>query len=184
MSNHHVCPWWLAYSFDNPLRRLIHSPREILSAYVKEGMTAIDIGCGMGFFTLGLAELVGDTGLVIAADLQQQMLDIMLKRATGKGLAHRIIPQRANPTAIGVTTPVDFGLAFWMIHEVPDPTIFFKEVKAILKPSAKLLYAEPAWHVSASKYQKILAVAEKTGLSMSMALKIRFSRAALLENKA
>jgi hypothetical protein len=71
-----------------------------------------------------------------------------------------------------------------MIHEVPDPTIFFKEVKAILKPSAKLLYAEPAWHVSASKYQKILAVAEKTGLSMSMALKIRFSRAALLENKA
>jgi ubiquinone/menaquinone biosynthesis C-methylase UbiE len=183
MSNHHVCPWWLAYTFDNPLRRLIHNPGKILSAYVKKGMTVIDIGCGMGFFTLGLAELVGDTGMVIAVDLQQQMLDIMVKRATGKGLAHRIIPHRADPTAIGVTTPVDFGLAFWMIHEVPAPALFFKEVAVILKPAAKLLYAEPAFHVPAGKYNEILAVAEKTGLSMNMTLAIRFSRAALLQNK-
>lgn len=183
MSNHHVCPWWFAYTFDNPLRRLIHNPRKIFSAYVKEGMTVIDIGCGMGYFTLGLAELVGDGGRVIAVDLQQQMLDIMAKRATGRGLSHRIIPHRAGPTAIGVTTPVDFGLAFWMIHEVPFPELFFKEVATILKPAAKLFYAEPAFHVSSKKYNEILAVAKKKGLSMNMTLAIRFSRAALLENK-
>ena len=57
MSDHHVCPWWLAYTFDNPLRRLIHNPRDIFSGYVKEGMTVMDVGCGMGYFTLGLAEL-------------------------------------------------------------------------------------------------------------------------------
>ena len=98
MSDHHVCPWWLAYTFDNPLRRLIHNPRKIFSDYVQEGMTVVDIGCGMGYFSLGLAELVGDEGQVISVDLQQEMLDITLKRATKKGLEHRIILNRAAPT--------------------------------------------------------------------------------------
>lgn len=183
MSDHHVCPWWLAYTFDNPLRRLAHNPRKILGAHVHDGMTVLDIGCGMGHFTLGLAELVGDGGKVIAIDLQQQMLDIMLKRAARKGLAHRIIAHRAKPDAIGITTPADFGLAFWMIHEVPEPAPFFNEIAKILKPAAKLLYAEPAFHVPARKYNDILAVAEKAGFSIGSTLAVLFSRAVLLKNK-
>lgn len=181
MSSQHVCPWWLAYTFDNPLRGLIHNPGKILSAYVKEGMTVIDIGCGMGHFTLGLAELVGDAGKVIAVDLQQQMLNIMLKRAARRGLAQRIRPHCAKPASIGITTPVDFGLAFWMIHEVADPAILFKEVAAILKPSAKILYAEPTFHVPEKRYNEILAAAGKSGIKKIRSLAIRFSRAALLE---
>jgi len=181
MSDHRVCPWWLAYSFDNPLRRLIHNRERLLARYVREGMTVMDVGCGMGYFTLGLAELVGNSGRVIAVDLQQEMLNIMLKRAVRKGLKPRITPHRAEPESIGVTTPVDFVLAFWMVHEVPDPEIFFQEVAAILKPGAKLLYAEPTFHVPAGKFHEILAVAAKTGLKINRMLAIRFSRAALLE---
>lgn len=183
MPDNHVCPWWLAYTFDNPLRRLIHNPRKILSGYVKKGMTVMDIGCGMGYFTLALAEIVGDTGKVIGVDLQQQMLDIMLERAEKKGLAHHIIPHRSSPSAIGITTPLDFVLAFWMIHEVPDPAVFFKETAAILKPSAKLLYAEPVFHVSKKTYKETLAVADDAGLNFCKPLAIGFSRAALLGKK-
>ena len=180
MSDHHVCPWWLAYTFDNPLRRLIHNPRAIFSGYVKEGMTVMDVGCGMGYFTLGLAELVGDAGKVIAVDLQQQMLDITLKRATKKSLEHRIILHRAAPTAIGFTTPVDFVLAFWMVHETPDPEKFFAETVSILKSTGKIIYTEPAFHVSDKQYRKILSAAQKSGLKKSQDLKIAFSRATLL----
>jgi ubiquinone/menaquinone biosynthesis C-methylase UbiE len=180
MTDQHVCPWWLAYAFDNPLRHLIHHPRTLLGSYVKRGMTVMDIGCGMGHFTLGLAELVGETGQVIAVDLQQQMLEVMLQRSAKKGFASRIIPRRADPMAINVSTPVDFTLAFWMVHEVPDPACFFKEVAAILKPAAKLLYAEPVFHVSAEKYGEFLALAEDTGLRIIGSPAIRFSRAALL----
>jgi len=181
MSNHHVCPWWLAYTFDNPLRRLIHNPKDMFFDYVKEGMTVMDIGCGMGYFTLGLAELVGDTGKVIAIDLQKEMLDIMLKRATKKGLAKRIIPHHAESDSINISTPADFVLAFWMVHETPDPEFFFKEITAILKPSAKLLYTEPSFHVLEKRYNEILAAAEKSGLKINLNLSIHFSRAALLE---
>jgi len=26
-----ICPWWLAYTFDNPLRRFLHDPATLLS---------------------------------------------------------------------------------------------------------------------------------------------------------
>jgi len=181
MSDHHVCPWWLAYTFDNPLRRLIHNPKAMFAEYVKKGMTVMDIGCGMGYFTLGLAELVGDEGRVIAIDLQQRMLDIMVKRVTKKGLAKRVIQHRAEPDSINNTTQVDFILTFWMVHEVPDPALFFKEVAAILKPSARLFYAEPSFHVPEKRFTEILAAADRNGLKKTRNLSIRFSRAALLE---
>jgi len=183
MPDHHVCPWWLAYTFDNPIRRLIHNPKNIFGQHVKKGMTVMDIGCGMGYFTLALAEMVGDCGRVVAVDVQQKMLDIMLKRAARKGLAARIIPHLCEPESLGVTTPADFILAFWMIHEVADPANFFLEIMTVLKHSAKLLYAEPALHVSEEKYNAILALAEKAGLKKTMTLTVRFSRATLLEIK-
>ena len=65
----HVCTWWHAYSFDNPLRKLIHKPKRILGAYVKDGMTVMDVGCGMGHFSIGMANLVGEQGKVIASNL-------------------------------------------------------------------------------------------------------------------
>jgi len=183
MSSHHVCPWWLAYTFDNQLRRLVHDPGTILRPYIRPGMRVIDLGCGMGFFTLGLAALVGDAGQVLAVDLQQEMLDIMRKRARRKGLDHRISAHRASPEALGITGRFDFGLAFWMVHEVKEPASFFRELAAILKPAAKLLYVEPAFHVRAREFMEVLAAAEKTGFCRRSAPDIRFSRSALLENR-
>ena len=59
-----VCPWWGGYFIDNRLRRLLHDPQKILRPYVKPGMTAMDIGCGMGLFSIEMARLVGDNGQV------------------------------------------------------------------------------------------------------------------------
>jgi predicted RNA methylase len=64
----HVCPWWLAYTFDNPLRGLLHQPAQILDGLVGQGDTVIDMGCGIGFFSLGLARIVGAAGHVLAID--------------------------------------------------------------------------------------------------------------------
>ena len=50
--NHHVCPWWFAYTFDNPVRKLFHNPHKIFGGSIREGMTAMDIGCGMGYFSI------------------------------------------------------------------------------------------------------------------------------------
>ncbi len=57
-----VCPWWLGYLLASRLRRLWEDPRTILAPYVREDMTVLEPGPGMGFFTLELARLVGSSG--------------------------------------------------------------------------------------------------------------------------
>jgi len=114
---------------------------------------------------MAMAELVAEDGTVTAVDLQQEMLNVMFKRAQKKGLARRIVIHQAESDSINCSASVDFILAFWMVHEVPDPVFFFKEAAAILKSSAKLLYTEPAFHVSKKKYQAILAAALDAGLT-------------------
>ena len=113
-----VCPWWFAYTFDNPVRRWLHNPHKILSPYVAEGDTAVDIGCGMGPFTVELARLVGPGGRVIAVDLQDKMLQRVKERVNKAGLADRVQLHRCTPDSLDLTEQADFALAFWMAHEV------------------------------------------------------------------
>jgi cyclopropane fatty-acyl-phospholipid synthase-like methyltransferase len=174
-----VCPWWLAYSFDNPLRRLFQNPDRILGDYVKPGQTVMDIGCGLGYFSLALARLVGEKGKVIAVDLQPQMHRGLLRRAERAGLHWRIQPHLSRRDSLGVKEPVDFALAFWMVHEVDNKTAFFEEVRGVMKPEALFLVAEPSIHVTASEFQKTVDIAHQTGLVSSDAPRIRFSRAVI-----
>jgi ubiquinone/menaquinone biosynthesis C-methylase UbiE len=150
----HTCPWWLIFTFDNPLRRLIHDPEKILEPYVESGDTVLDVGCGMGFFSLGLARLVGKEGKVIAADLQEQMLAGLKKRAERAGLLECIQPQLSTPDRIGAAEPVDFALAFWMVQEVSQPEDFLRQIYELLRPKGKFLIAEPRIHVSGGPSSK------------------------------
>ena len=179
--NTHVCPWWLAYTFENPLRRILHNPQKMLSEYVRPGQTVVDIGCGMGYFSLGLAKLVGPSGRVISVDLQQEMLDTALKRASKKGLAQRITPHKCEPDKIGLEEKVDFILLFWMVHEVPNLDSFFSELKSMMKPGAKILMAEPKFHVSKNQVMKAIESAEKSGLKEVPVKNVSVSHTCLFE---
>jgi len=175
-----VCTWWIAYTFDNPLRRLIHKPQKVLGDYVKEGMTVMDVGCGMGHFTIGMAGLVGLTGKVIAVDLQQKMLDVTGNRARRAGLSDRIFAYLCQADDIGIEVSTEFILAFWMVHELPDQENFFKQLKTRLAAEGKILVAEPKMHVTAQAFERTLDTAQSCGLQCIERPDIRFSRTALL----
>jgi ubiquinone/menaquinone biosynthesis C-methylase UbiE len=179
----HVCPWWMGYFIDTPLRRLIHNPVKILRPYVKPGITVIDVGCGMGIFSIAMARLVGDEGRVIAVDLQPKMLDVMLRRARRAGVAHRITPHRCAADRLGLEIPADFMLAFAMVHEVPDTKNFFRQVYACLKPEGQFLVAEPRLHVRPAAFQKMLILAQELGLSIAEHPQISRSRSVVFVKK-
>lgn len=177
----HICPWWLAYTFDNPLRKLFHKPLKILGPYVKEGMTVLDAGCGMGYFSIAMARMTGEGGRVLAMDLQQKMLDILRKRAERAGLSDRIETRLCSPESIGVKEKVDFALSFWMVHEVPDAQNLFKDVRAVLRAGSRFLMAEPVMHVTSGEFEKSIKMADSEGLVIMERPRIFFSRAALFE---
>ncbi len=176
----HVCPWWFCYTFDNPLRRLFHDPEPLLAPFVKPGMTAVDIGCGMGYFTIPLARITGPGGRVIAVDLQQRMLDALLRRALKAGMADRITLHRCQKESLGVDGPADFALAFWMAHEVPDKPRFFREIFAFLEQEGRLLLVEPKYHVTRGTFERTLAVCREAGFRLVDQPAVALSRAVLL----
>ena len=106
----HVCPWWCCFTFDNPIRRLFHDPVGILSPYVGPGNTAIDIGPGMGFFTVAMCGLVGADGRVIAVDIQERMLESLSRRVRRRNLADRLETHLATPVGLGIASRADFIL--------------------------------------------------------------------------
>ena len=177
----HLCPWWLAYTFDNPLRRIFHKPEELFAPYLTEGMTAVDLGCGMGYFAIGMAKLVGETGKILAVDVQEKMLDTLMKRARKAGVANRITTFLCDENSIGIHTEVDFALAFWMVHETPDQSGFLRQVHAGLKKSGKLLIAEPKGHVTGAEFKKTVAIAQKSGFTRIDSPIISLSHAAVFK---
>ena len=174
-----VCPWWLCLTFDNSLRWLIHNPERILAGLVQQDQTALDLGCGMGYFSIPLARLVGPEGVVICIDLQAQMLAGVRRCAERAGVADRIRLCQAETDHLELTETADFALAFWMLHEVPDQLAFLAEVRAWLKPDGRLLVVEPRIHVDGAAFARSAELARSTGLEPLAYPAVALSRAVL-----
>jgi len=182
-----VCPVWVGHLLASPLRRLLQDPRKILSPHLREGMTALDVGSAMGFFSLPMAGLVGPSGRVVCVDLQEGMLRSLERRARQAGLAERLEIRRCSPATLdlgGWAGRIDFALAFAVVHEVPDRAHLFAEIHAALKPGGGLLLAEPRGHVKPPDFERTLEAAAGAGFEPAGAPEIRRSHAALLRKAA
>jgi len=176
----YVCPAEFSVSLDNKFRRLFHNPMRILKDYIAAGMTVIDLGCGPGYFTEALAKLVGEGGRVIAADLQQKMLDKVDRKIRGTDLEGRVEMHLCQHDRIGISQKADFVLAFWMVHEVPDQQRMFGELKELLSPGGRILVIEPKIHVTAREFNNMINHIESAGLKIIERPKVALSRSLLL----
>ena len=181
--NNRVCPVWMAYTFDNPLRKLIHNPKKMFREYVKEGMSVMDIGCGLGCFSIGLAKMVGKRGKVYSVDLQKGMLERLMKRAEKANVSDIIHIHQCSADKIGIENKLDFVLVFWMIHETPDALDFLKQIHTLLNPDGILFLSDPKMHVSKECFDETIAEATKIGFQIISKPKIIMSRTVILSKR-
>lgn len=167
-TSNNVCPVWLAYTFLLPLRKYQHDPVKILSPYVREGMSAMDYGCAMGWFSIPMAKMTGSHGKVYCVDIQKKMLERLQKRAV-KNKVENIL----RPLLVGkdykpdeLSGALDFALLFAVVHEVPDKKKLFNDIFRMLKPGGKMLFAEPKGHVTADDFEKSVNMACSAGLTV------------------
>lgn len=180
----HVCPWWVGCLLATPLRRLIHDPDEILSPFLRPGMTVLEPGPGMGFFTIPIARMVGEGGCVYALDIQEKMLNGLQSRARKAGVDARILPRLVKPHSMDIADlygKVDLVCAFAVVHELPNPDAFFSEASAALKQDGLLLFAEPSGHVSPAQFEEELQAAKRNGMQVLSRPTVRRSRSAVLK---
>ncbi len=179
-----LCPAWLSFTLTNVFRRMAHDPARILGPFLRAGDTAIDVGCGPGFFTVPMARIVGERGLVVAVDIQPEMLEKTRRSAERAGVAGRVRLHLAAKDRLGLDVQADLALVFWTAHEVENLEIFFAEIRAALKPEGLLLLVEPRWHVPKRRYAEIVAAAVKAGFEPHETEPIWLSRAAVLRPAA
>ncbi|MCF8298933.1 MAG: class I SAM-dependent methyltransferase [Saprospiraceae bacterium] len=168
-TDNHVCPWWMGYLLANPVRKLGHNPNKLLKDYIKPGMNVIDIGSAMGFFTLPMANLVGKNGSVIAIDVQEKMLSTLKKKADKSDYSNNIDCRLASSASLNISDQIgqiDFALAFYVIHEIPNQKNVFEQVFKSLKKGAKLLVSEPKGHVSLEKMSETIDHALAAGFKI------------------
>jgi ubiquinone/menaquinone biosynthesis C-methylase UbiE len=183
----HVCPVWIGYFLAHPIRKLFHNPMRILASHIKPGMTVLDVGCAMGFFTIPAAEMVGKSGRVIAVDLQPKMLEKLKKRAAKAKVADRIETRACQADSVGLLdleSQVDVVLAIAMVHETPNPENLIAELSRCLKPEGRLLVAEPRGHVSDAAFGDTLGWAADAGLTTLSRPKIGKTHSAWLTKPA
>jgi len=166
-----------------PVRRIGQNPDKMLAPCVTSGMTVLEVGPGMGFFSLPMARMVGPSGKVVCLDVQPRMIDALRNRAAEAGLADRMDARVCETTSLGIADlagQVDFALLFAVVHEIPDPPRLFGEMAQAMKPGARCLIAEPKFHVLTAAFAQTVAAAARQGLQLLDRPRIWGSHTALL----
>lgn len=184
MENNHICPWWMGYFLINPLRRFSDNPEKMFQPYLKPGMTVIDYGCAMGYFSIPLARMVGPSGKVHCFDIQDKMLKKLNERTRKRNLQKIIsshLIQRNNETDFKrLEQSADFALLFAVAHEVPDQKKLFKTIHRMLKAGSLLYFAEPPLHVKPEDFNQSVSYAEQAGFILEKSIMNSKSHSVLL----
>jgi len=176
-----------AAHLDTKFRRFLYRPDRLAERYVKPGDRVLDFGCGPGFFTREFAKRVGEEGLVISADLQEGMLDIVSTKMEAEGLASRVRTHICKSDSLDLFPekdgPVNAAFAIFVVHEVPDRAKLFREIAAMLVPGGIFFYSEPPFLVSGKEFNENLALLEKDGFQVAERRWYFVNRAAVLRKK-
>jgi 2-polyprenyl-3-methyl-5-hydroxy-6-metoxy-1,4-benzoquinol methylase len=187
MAQHRVCPWWLGPLLASRLRRLLQDPDKLLAPFVSPGMTVLEPGPGMGFFTIPMARMVGEQGCVYAIDVQRKMLEGLERRARKSGVSTRIRARLATAGGLNIADlagRIDLVWAFAVVHEMPSAERFFADIAPTLKADGVVLLAEPAGHVKPADFEAQLQAASRSGLHVVRRPELSRSLAAVLKRSS
>jgi len=108
---------------------------------------------------------------------------MLAERAGRKGLLDRIRLHQTQPRSLGLggLGPVDFALAFYVVHEARDGNLLLQEAAVALRPGGLMLIVEPHGEVTAAEFERTVRAAEAAGLTIVGTPGIMLSRAALLK---
>jgi len=136
-------PHWAGFLVEGPWRRLLMPAAVTLSRMaLGPGMRVVDVGCGTGHLSGGVARRIEPGGMLFCVDIRPEMVDKALKRVEKQG-RHNVL---------GLTAPAeklpfdifDIDLVFMahVLGEIPDRLPALREALRVLRPGGALSVTE------------------------------------------
>ena len=121
----------------------------VASLGIEPGFTVADLGTGSGYFLPQLDAAVGESGRVVAQDIDQDLVDFVRGRAVREGL-DRVVPLLGEPADPHLEPDTyDLILMVDVYHHVSQPAPFLAHVRRALRPGGRFLVFDfaPGDHV-------------------------------------
>lgn len=136
-----VCPFRFGWILNLRVRRWQY--RYVLDRLgLRSGMVVLEIGPGVGTFTIPAARRVGPTGKIIAVDIQSEMIAILernVRRANLTNVDTKVAGAYELPLE---DSCVDCVFFITVIGEIADPLRALREAYRVLKPDGMLSITE------------------------------------------
>lgn len=155
------CPVWLSWSLDNPARNLLWNPRSLVSrAGITGGQRVLEVGPGIGYYTLPVANEVRPTGRVVCLELQAAMLAALRQRVADESV-HNVDLVRGDATHLPFRPAVfDRSLLITVLGEIPERRLALADQARVLRRDGLLAVGEqfPDPHYQLRRTVEALAV--------------------------
>lgn len=139
----HVMSYQGAGWLDRPEREKEEHVSKLLPPLkIKPGDHVADIGAGSGYYSLKLANIVGETGKVYATDVQPEMLAIIrgkMKKQNVKNI-DPVLCTELDPKLPAAALDLIFMVDVY--HELAYPFEVMEKMLAALKPGGRLVFVE------------------------------------------
>ena len=121
-------------------------------AGISKGQRVVDIGCGPGFASIDLAEVVGPDGEVIGIERSERFIEYAKALCQSRGL-NTVSFQHADVMTDELAMQgADAIWCRWLAIFVPDPALLVRKMATALKPGGKLIFHE---YVHYETYQSV-----------------------------
>jgi len=133
----------LLVSFLEKFRKFSEHPQERLTEIgLNEGMTFLDVGCSLGFYSFYASSIVGEKGLVYALDINPEFIEYVKNKVKRKEIENiKTIVANAQETGLPPRS-VDIVFLHLVLHDVKDKPVAIREFNRVLKGNGKLVIDE------------------------------------------
>ena len=132
----------------------------------RPGERVLEVGPGRGYYALDVAPRLFPGGTLDVFDLQQEMLDVTMRRAGERGLTN-IVPTQGEAQALPYADGT-FDAAYLVatLGEVPDQDAALREVRRVLRPGGRLVVGEGLPDPHMIPFATLRSRAEAAGLRL------------------
>lgn len=137
-------PYWSSFILDNLLRKLFTNRMEIVkNANIKKGHIILEVGCGPGFFTEVISDVIGGKGRVYALDVQEQMIEKIKKKIENGKIRKNAHTMVSNASKINLpSNSVDVVFVTYAFEELNKKEKSIEEFYRICKHKGHLTFRE------------------------------------------